>query len=153
TWLDWDLLERNRDMFRFFKHMIAFRKAHRSIGRSRFWREDVHWYGPAGDLDFGPESRRLAYCLHGASQRGGDIYVMINAHWRDRLLTVQEGQPCDWRRVVDTGLPSPHDIAAPGDEAPLDSLQYRVAARSIVVLYREYSAEDCGLKAGLSNGD
>jgi len=142
TWLDWDLFERNRDMFRFFKHMIAFRKAHRSIGRSRFWREDVCWYGPVGDLDFGPESRNLAYCLHGGSQRDGDMYVMINAHWRDRQFTVQEGQPCEWRRVVDTSLPSPHDIATPGDSAPLDNLQYRVAGRSIVVLYREYSAED-----------
>ena len=45
TWLDWDLLEQNRDMFRFFKCMIAFRKAHPSIGRGRYWREDVQWYG------------------------------------------------------------------------------------------------------------
>jgi pullulanase/glycogen debranching enzyme len=28
TWLDWDLLQKNSDMFRFFKGMIAFRKAH-----------------------------------------------------------------------------------------------------------------------------
>jgi len=38
TWLDWDLLARNRDVFRFFQRMIAFRKAHPSIGRGRFWR-------------------------------------------------------------------------------------------------------------------
>src|SRR5208337_3566838 len=38
TWLDWDLLEKNSDMFRFFKGMIAFRKAHPSLARSRFWR-------------------------------------------------------------------------------------------------------------------
>jgi glycogen operon protein len=41
TWLDWGLLEKNRDIFRFFKGMIAFRKARPSLGRSRFWREDV----------------------------------------------------------------------------------------------------------------
>ena len=45
TWLDWDLLDQNRDVFRFFQQMIAFRKAHPSIGRSRFWRDDVRWYG------------------------------------------------------------------------------------------------------------
>ena len=41
TWLNWDLLMKNRDIFRFFRHMIAFRKSHPSIARSRFWREDV----------------------------------------------------------------------------------------------------------------
>ena len=29
TWLDWARLDANRDIFRFFKLMIAFRKAHR----------------------------------------------------------------------------------------------------------------------------
>ena len=28
-----------------FKRMIAFRKAHPSLARSRFWRDDVRWYG------------------------------------------------------------------------------------------------------------
>ena len=41
TWLDWALLDNNQDVFRFFKGMIAFRKAHPPLGRSRFWREDV----------------------------------------------------------------------------------------------------------------
>ena len=75
TWLDWSLLEKNRDMFRFFQYMIAFRKARPWIARSRYWREDVHWYGANGPVDFA--SRTLAYCLHG----GSDLYVMINAFW------------------------------------------------------------------------
>src|SRR6202040_4367556 len=29
TWLDWERLEQNRDLFRFFQRMIAFRKARR----------------------------------------------------------------------------------------------------------------------------
>ena len=45
TWLDWSLLEKNRDVFRFFQHMIAFRKSRPRLGRSRYWPEDVHWYG------------------------------------------------------------------------------------------------------------
>jgi glycogen operon protein len=137
TWLDWELLERNRDVFRFFKLLIAFRKAHRSIGRSHYWREDVRWYGVGPHVDLSYPSHTLAYYLHGASQRDSDIYVMINAYWEDLLFTVQEGQPGEWQRVVDTSLPSPQDIAEPGQEIRLDSLQYRVVARSIVVLYRQ----------------
>ena len=45
TWLDWSRLEQNREIFRFFRLMISFRKTHPAIGRSTFWREDVSWYG------------------------------------------------------------------------------------------------------------
>ncbi len=45
SWLDWDRLRVNQDVFRFFCCMIGFRKAHPSLCRSRFWREDVRWYG------------------------------------------------------------------------------------------------------------
>ena len=44
-WLDWSQLEQNQDVFRFFKSMIDFRRSHPTLGRSRFWREDVAWYG------------------------------------------------------------------------------------------------------------
>ena len=70
TWLDWSLLDRNRDIHRFFKMMIAFRKAHPSIGRSRFWRDDVQWYGMGREVDWSDGSHHLAYCLRGASQIG-----------------------------------------------------------------------------------
>jgi isoamylase len=136
TWLDWDLLERNRDMFRFFKLMIAFRKAHPSIARSRFWREDVRWYGQGRHVDFSPESRSFAYYLDGARLADGDLYVMVNAHPERRVFEVQEGSCGEWRRVVDTSLPSPEDIAEPGAERPLASLICPVAPRSVVVLYR-----------------
>lgn len=133
TWLDWHRLETNQDLFRFFKHMIAFRKAHPSLGRSRFWREDVNWYGVGQQTDMGFFSHSLAFCLHGASQGDKDIYVMVNAYWEDLAFTIQEGTAQDWRRVADTSLPSPQDFAEPGNEPRLQSLEYVVKARSIVV--------------------
>ena len=45
TWLNWDRLREHSDIFRFFKLMIAFRKAHPTICRSRFWREEIRWRG------------------------------------------------------------------------------------------------------------
>ena len=137
TWLDWSLLERNRDMFRFFKCMIAFRKAHPSLGRSRFWREDVHWYGVGPEVDLSYHSHSLAFFLSGASQQDDDLYVMINAYWEDLSFTIQKGAAHDWRRVIDTGLPSPDDFREPGQEQVLQSLRCRVKARSIVVLQRK----------------
>jgi len=136
TWLDWDLLGRNHDTFRFFKHIIAFRKAHPSISRSRFWRADVRWYGVDGPPDLGDHSHSLAYCLSGASRNDDDLYVMINAYWEDLVFTIQDGRASAWRRAVDTSVQSPEDILEPEAQAPLTAQQYLVRARSIVVLRR-----------------
>lgn len=134
TWVDWDLLQENQGMFRFFKSMIAFRKSHPSLGRSRFWRDDVRWYGTNGPADLSPQSHTLAFCLHGSSQNDQDIYVMINAYWQDLTFTIQEADPPAWKRVVDTSLPSPYDFSDP--PAEISSLAYPVKARSVVLFRR-----------------
>jgi isoamylase len=133
-WLDWDQLHANRDVFRFFQSMIAFRKAHPSISRSRFWREDVSWYGVGEAADLSNESHALAYCLHGASQDDDDLYVMINAYWEPLEFALQEGTAAEWTRIVDTSLASPNDFVGAG--VRLERPGYAVAPRSVVVLLR-----------------
>ena len=134
SWLDWTHLQTNQDVFRFFKCMIAFRKSHPSLCRSRFWRDDVSWYGTSGPVDLSPESRSLAFCLRGASQQDDDLYVMINAYWQALEFTIQEGMPQDWVRIVDTALPTPNDFSE--SNSPLRQLRYEVSPRSVVVLLR-----------------
>ena len=134
-WLDWSQLETNRDIFRFFKHMIAFRKAHPSLGRSRFWREDVTWYGVGERADLSNDSHTLAFYLHGASQGDDDIYVMINGYWEELEFQVQAGTARDWTRVVDTALPGPNDFMEAGES--LGASSYRAAPRSVVVFVRK----------------
>jgi glycogen operon protein len=136
-WIDWDRLHANPDIFRFFKLMIAFRKAHPSLARSRFWREDVRWYGVGREPDLSFDSRSLAFALHGASQQDSDLYVMINAYWKELTFQIQERTTNEWRRVVDTSLDSPFDILEPGDESPLQSSQYQVPGRTVVTLVRD----------------
>jgi isoamylase len=133
-WLDWSQLEQNQDVFRFFKSMIDFRRSHRTLGRSRFWREDVAWYGTSALTDLSPDSHSLAFCLHGASQNDQDIYVMINGYWENLQFQIQEGTASEWTRIVDTALPTPHDFANSSD--PLRTLSYLVEPRSVVVLVR-----------------
>lgn len=136
-WIDWGRLRASPDMFRFFKRMIAFRKAHPSLARSRFWREDIRWYGVGHDADLAYDSRSLAFALHGRSQHDIDIYVMINAYWEELTFRIQEGATNTWRRVVDTSLESPLDFLEPGNESPLQSMDYRVQGRAVVVLVRD----------------
>ena len=136
SWLDWGRLDAHRDVFRFARLMIGFRKAHPSLCRSRFWRGDVRWCGVGPTPDLSRDSRSLAFCLHGASQGDDDLYVMINGYWEPLEFEVQEGRPGEWRRVVDTGRASPDDIREPGQEPALESSRYVVGARSVVVLLR-----------------
>jgi isoamylase len=136
SWLDWARLDAHHDVFRFARLMIAFRKAHPSLCRSRFWRDDICWYGVEGPVDLSHESRSLAFCLRGASQGDDDIYVPVNGYWEALDFTLQDGAPGEWRRVVDTGRESPDDIKEPGQEATLGSARYTASPRSVVVLVR-----------------
>lgn len=134
TWLNWALLQQHMDIFRFFKLMIALRKTHPSIGRDRYWRDDVQWYGATGLPDLSYHSHSIAYCLHGAALDDSDLYVMINSWWEDLEFSIQEGNAGEWRRMVDTSRPSPDDIFETGRGVLVEKPSYQVKARSVVVL-------------------
>ena len=61
---------------------------------------------------------------------------MINAYWEDLNFRIQEGEERAWMRIADTSKPSPLDLLEIGSEEPLASLDYKVEARSVVVLLR-----------------
>ena len=112
--------------------MIAFRKTHPSIARSQFWRDDVSWYGrmdSAVDLSpVGPDPRLVPprrKRLH-----DDDIYVMVNSSPQNMWFRVQEGSACRVER------PLIADTARPGAQRLLESADYAVDSRSVVVLCR-----------------
>jgi len=107
-----------------------------TLGRSRFWREDIRWYGTGSEVNRAHHSHTLACHLSGASQGDRDLYVMINDCWEDLNFTIQEGAADESRRVADTALESPDDIAIPGHEAPVNTLDYAAKSRSAVILIR-----------------
>jgi glycogen operon protein len=135
TWLDWYKLEANRDVYCFFQRMIGFRKAHPSISRAHFWRDDIAWYGARHVVDMSLESHALAYCLHGASQADSDLYVMINGSAGSQRFGVHEGSAGQWRRIIDTSQPSPDDFLEREGHV-LETPFYDVGPRSVVVLQR-----------------
>jgi len=130
SWLDWDRLTSNRELFDFTKGMIALRKSRRSIARSRFWRDDVHWFGTSGAPDLSAESHTLAWHLSGGSYDEDDLYVMVNAYSAPLEFTAQV--PASWRVLVDTSSSQPPDLSPIGPRVPEGPMT--VPARSIVVL-------------------
>lgn len=133
SWINWNFMEKHHDFFTFFKKMIAFRKAHPSLCRSRFWREDVLWFGTTGAPDLAYHSRSLAFFLHGYTQEDHDIYVMINAFWEPLSFTFQIEGP--WHRIVNTGFDPPQDFAIQGEDIIYDH-HYLLNPRAVAVFIR-----------------
>lgn len=134
SWLDWRRLDEHRDIFRFFKEMIAFRKAHPTLSRSRFWRDDIRWFGPDGPIDLSPSSQALAFFLSGSKVDDADLYVLINASRVPVTFHVQCGSPSRWRKVIDTSADSPQDIAEESGRRSDGSGTLEIAAQSVTVL-------------------
>ena len=133
TWLDWSRLRIHADIFRFVQQMIAFRKSHQSLSRSRFWRDDVQWSGSTGPVDWGPESRTLAFFL-GGRQAENDLYVMINGDRVPHRFDVPSHSTSCWTIAIQTSAVSPQDIVADLQARPVCARSTELMPRSIVVL-------------------
>jgi glycogen operon protein len=143
SWFDWTLPERHADLLRFWRLIIDHRKRYTAVHRARFFTgavnerglADLSWHGtklfrPGWDS---PDARVLALTLGGFDGEG-DLHVMMNMHWEPLSFEVPEVAGRRWHRLVDTGRPSPEDVAEPGREVPVDGAEYPVGDRSIVVL-------------------
>lgn len=139
SWVDWSMLETNRELLRFTSRLVRFRKAHRSLRRRTFFEDEarspVAWHGvKLGKPDWEEESRELG--MHLASSGDDDVYVFANAHWEPRRFELPRLKaPRRWRLFVDTSREPGADAAEPGSEAALPSSRAYVAGpRSVVVL-------------------
>lgn len=145
SWLDWTWSRDAREMYRFFRLLIAFRRTHQLLRRDSFSSNEhnggphIAWHGHSlHQPDWSPESRSLAMHLHSPGFEGGPlehIYLIANAHWEPAKFDLPQIPGYTWTRVVDTALPCPEDIADEGREAPLlDPVSYTVAGRATILL-------------------
>jgi isoamylase len=133
TWLDWRRRDRHAGFWRFVQQMIALRKRHPSLARSRFWRDDVRWFGPRGAADLAQP--QIAWHLRGASQGDRDLYVMVNPSSEPTTFVVQAAGG-RWCVVVDTARAAPGDIEL-GRPHVLARPSYLVEGRAVVVLVHD----------------
>lgn len=145
SWFDWNLVEKNADIFRFFKLMINFRKCycHSALRRRNFFSgevnehglADISWHGvklfsPGWD---DPSAKALAFTL-GGFEGESDIHIMLNMHWEELEFEIPSVQGREWCEVINTAKPSPIDIVEPDQETLVLGNKYFVKDRSIVVL-------------------
>lgn len=145
SWIDWNLVEKNADIFRFFKLMIEFRKCHcnPTLRRRHFFSgevnerglTDITWHSTklfSPDWD-DPDSRVLAFTM-GGFDGNADIHVMLNMHWEELHFEIPFIPGREWYQVIDTAESSPMDIVEPGKETIVADDNCLVKARSVVVL-------------------
>jgi glycogen operon protein len=143
SWFNWNLLESNADLLRFFRLLIRLRRDHPLLRRGTFSSlagpniPRVEWHGVRLHApDWSQESRSLAMHLHGPPENRQDhIYLIANAHWEPHEFELPGLPGWEWVRSVDTSRAPPCDITDPSEQEMLtDPLRYLVNPRSVVVL-------------------
>ncbi len=151
SWFDWDKVNKNSDIFEFFKKTIAFTKRYTILQRRKFFMgndlndnhiPDITWFGKYGDKPAWDDTdlRTLCYRLDGGkviSKLGNyQLFIILNADYtvQDvKIPKLEEGKM--WYRVIDTSLGSGEDFLDTGKEmllTPPDT--YLVNPRSTILL-------------------
>jgi isoamylase len=137
SWHDWSCLEQHREILRFTRGMISFRRAHPILSKEQFYTDaEIHWFGPQGGLPnwADPKEKRFACLIHEDEQRALCLMFNAGADAVDfRLPPVLPGTR--WHLAVDTSRGAPQDLFAAGEE-PLweDPQTYHLSSRSSVIL-------------------
>jgi glycogen operon protein len=140
SWLDWSFSPGARAMLRFTRELIALRKRHPSLRRSRFLNgsstgvsAEIHWYGETLQAPVWEDAhaRVLCFTLPGATQQEGALHVMINMAPTVRNLPLPDAVARNWRRIADTTLVAPDDIVPAG--VPVPGKVYRLGPHGIAI--------------------
>ena len=111
SWLDWNLLEKNRSLHDFFRYMIHFRKKHPILrghtkpAESRFPETSLHSAKP-WDANYQEDTRVIGVTFAGRNEddTADDIvHIALNSHWEGHQVQLPElPDGMYWRIAVNT---------------------------------------------------
>ena len=142
SWLDWRMLEKNKDLFEFFKFMIAFRKKHpvihKQLPTSVCGMDPIHTHNlNAEETDIPRDARTFCVSFAGYDKEKGKddlIYVAVNIFWEDVTITLPNlhGRGA-WHLSVNTyGDGNGHYCYPEGQEVRIDR-SFVMRPRSVAV--------------------
>lgn len=138
SWLDWSLLEKNKEIFEFFRYMIAFRQQHSVIRGNTapcscgFPPMSLHCI-KAWDSSYVRDTRFLGVMFSGIDSTGRDdiVYLGINTFWKPLQIELPALPSSKyWIPAVDTGR---GDMSVITEEEILDKSVYVMNPRSVLV--------------------
>ncbi|WP_243134490.1 glycogen debranching protein [Enterocloster asparagiformis] len=141
SWLNWELLKENEDLFGFFRFMIRFRMNHPAIRRDLpgavCGLPALTVYGNGGEnrVDDGTAALGILYAGYDR-KRGRDdvVYLAVNVYWEDVNIQLPElPKYLDWYAVVNTaGDGESRFCYRCGERSRVDS-GFRMRPRSVAV--------------------
>lgn len=142
SWLDWRMLEKNKDLFEFFKFMIAFRKQHpvihKQLPTSVCGMDPIHTHNVNADKTDIPRDART-FCVSFAGydkEKGHDdlIYIAVNTFWEDVTITLPDlhGRGA-WHLNVNTYGDGNGKYCYPDEEAARIDHSFVMRPRSVAV--------------------
>ena len=141
SWLDWNMLEKNRNLFEFFKFMIAFRKKHIVISRKLpdavCGMEPIRAYDIDGNkINLPGDSKTISVGFAGYDrQKGRDdiVYITLNTYWKDVEIMLPPLKKGSWYLCVNTyGDGAGRYVYHEGEETRIDG-QFIMRPRSVAV--------------------
>jgi len=137
SWYDWTYLAPQREIHRFARGMIAFRRAHPILSKEQFYTDaEISWFGPQGGSPewANPQAKQFACLIH---EDGRDALCFVFNSGTEAvdfgLLPPPAG--ARWHLGVDTSRAAPRDLFAAGEEPPLDDPHaYRLGGRASAIL-------------------
>lgn len=113
SWIDWGRMKEHSDMFRFFQHMIGFRKKHPciwgsdSVSRTGFPEVSFHGIQPWQEhVQEGASVVGVMFAgYHEKEGREDIVYLLVNAYWEALEVTLPAlPQPLHWHASANTGV-------------------------------------------------
>lgn len=142
SWLDWRMLEKDKDLFEFFKFMIAFRKKHpvihKQLPTSVCGMDPIHTHNlNAEETDIPRDARTFCVSFAGYDKEKGKddlIYVAVNTFWEDVTITLPNlHRRGAWHLSVNTyGDGNGHYCYPEGQEVRIDR-SFVMRPRSVAV--------------------
>ncbi len=145
SWVNWELLKSNNEIYNFFKNMIKFRMAHPILRRKEWFGgkvrsgskyPDISFHGlKAWQADDSFESRVIAVMFNGQHIKDNIIYMAMNMHWEAHEFVLPRLSGIVWYKFADTGVKAPNDIYDVGREFLLaNQSEIVLEPRSVVIL-------------------
>lgn len=142
SWIDWSLLKKNKELFEFFKFMIAYRKKHpvirKKLDNAVCGMEGMHAHDVNADrMEVSQNAKTLAVSFAGYDRKKCKddlVYVAVNAYWEKVRITLPNLANHEaWYLSVDTyGDENGKYCYEEGEEIRIDH-EYVMKPRSIVV--------------------
>lgn len=147
SWFDWSLVDKNKSLFRFVKHLIAARLQRDSSQevysmslKQLLKQGTISWHGvKLNEPDWSPNSHSIAFTVQSLSGTWA-MHFIINAFSESlefELPTHFGGSVCQWQRWIDTYLPTPEDIVSWQEAPPTRPATYWVNAHSVAILINQ----------------